>query len=91
MGLKKAPLSYEAIYGAVTARSKALFGTRLSPHDFRSLAATFLSETSTSDALYARSLLGHSNPETTERYYTRANSISASRRTADILREIRDG
>lgn len=91
MGLKKAPLSYEAIYGAVTARSKALFGTRLSPHDFRSLAATFLSETSTSDALYARSLLGHSSPETTERYYTRANSISASRRTADILREIRDG
>jgi integrase len=91
MGLKKAPLSYEAIYGAVTARSKALFGTRLSPHDFRSLAATFLSETSTSDALHARSLLGHSSPETTERHYTRANSISASRRTADILREIRDG
>ncbi|MBU1305141.1 MAG: tyrosine-type recombinase/integrase [Alphaproteobacteria bacterium] len=84
-------MSYEAIYGAVTARTNALFGTALSPHDFRTLAATFLSESSTSDALHARSLLGHSSPETTERYYTRASSIAASRRTADILREIRDG
>jgi hypothetical protein len=37
MGLKKAPLSYEAIYGAVTARSKALFGVALSPTTFAAL------------------------------------------------------
>ena len=91
MGLKQAPMSQEAIYGAVTATTMALLGTRLSPHDFRTLAATFLSESSTSDALHARSLLGHSSPETTDRHYIRASSITASRRTAVILRQIRDG
>lgn len=91
IGLKQAPMSYEAIYGAVTARTKAQFGTSLSPHDFRSLAATFLSETSVSDSLRARALLGHCSESTTQDHYIRANSIEASRKTAATLREIRDG
>lgn len=91
MGRKQAPMSYEAIYGAVTARTKALFGTSLSPHDFRSLAATFLSETSVSDSLHARALLGHRSPSTTQDHYIRASSIEASQKTAATLREIRDG
>lgn len=91
MGRKKAPMSHEAIYGAVTSTSKSLLGTRLSPHEFRSLAATFLSEASASDSLHARALLGHRNPSTTHDHYIRASSVEASRKIASALRRVRDG
>jgi integrase len=90
MGLKQAPMSHEAIYDAVTSTSKSLLGTRLSPHEFRSLAATFLSEASASDSLHARALLGHRSPSTTHDHYIRASSIEASRKIAATLREVRD-
>jgi integrase len=91
MGLKQAPMSHEAIYDAVTSTSKSLLGTRLSPHEFRSLAATFLSEASASDSLHARALLGHRSPSTTQDHYIRASSIEASRKIASSMRAVRDG
>jgi integrase len=62
----------------------------LSPHAFRTIAATFLAESSPEDALYARPLLGHRQSQTTERYYIRASQIDAARTVTAALRRARD-
>ena len=78
------------IYGAVIPRTRALFGTAINPHAFRSIAATFLAESSPGDALHARPLLGHRQPDTTERYYVSASQFEAARSISGALRAIRD-
>jgi integrase len=88
---KGKPMAMETIYMRVMKRSLELFGVALNPHAFRSIAATFLAESSPEDALYARPLLGHRQPETTERYYIRASQIDAARKVSTALRRIRDG
>ena len=89
-GKKGGPLAEITIYIAVMARTRGLFGTAINPHAFRSIAATFLSESSPADALDARPLLGHRQPETTERYYARASQLEAARKVSASLRSIRD-
>jgi integrase len=71
-------------------RSLELFGVALSPHEFRTIAATALAESSPEDALYARPLLGHRQPETTAKHYIHASQLKASRQVADALVRIRD-
>ena len=78
------------IYNAVIARTRAMFGTAINPHAFRSIVATSLAESSPRDALHARALLGHRQPETTERYYIRASRLQAARNVSAVLRTIRD-
>jgi integrase len=87
---KGRPMAEETIYASVMSRSQRLFGTALNPHAFRSLAATLLAETSPEDALHARPLLGHRQPQTTEQHYVRANQLNAARKVAQALQEIRD-
>jgi integrase len=87
---KGRPMAEETIYASVMATSKRLFGTALNPHAFRSLAATLLAESSPEDALHARLLLGHRQPETTEKYYIRASQLQAARKVAEALQAIRD-
>lgn len=88
---KGRPMAEATIYGSVMATSRRLFGAALHPHAFRSLAATLLAETSPADALHARPLLGHRQMGTTARYYVRASQLSAARKVAAALQEIRDG
>lgn len=90
MSLKGNPLAYESIYGRVMIVTKRLFGVDINPHGFRTIAATFLSERSTRDALFARPLLGHRSPATTEKYYIRASKIEASRRVSDAIIRLRN-
>ncbi len=87
---KGEPMAEETIYMRVMKRTRELFGVGLNPHAFRTIAATFLAESSPEDALYARPLLGHRQPETTERYYIRASQIAAARTVSAALRGIRD-
>ena len=87
---KGKPMAKETIYMRVIKRTRELFGMAINPHAFRSIAATFLAESSPEDALYARPLLGHRQPETTERYYIRASQIDAARIVSTALRQIRD-
>jgi integrase len=89
-GQKARPMAEITIYNAVIARTRALFGTAVAPHAFRTIAATFLSESSPEDALHARPLLGHRQPETTERYYVRASQLEAARSVSAALRAVRD-
>ncbi len=87
---KGKPMAKETIYASVMKRTRKLFGMGLNPHAFRSIAATFLAESSPTDALYARPLLGHRQQQTTERYYFRASQIDAARIVSTALRGIRD-
>jgi integrase/recombinase XerD len=66
-----------------------LFGVAITPHSFRSIAATALAEASPEDSLFARPLLGHRLPETTEQFYIKASQLEASRRVNAALETIR--
>ena len=90
VGNKAAPMAENTIYQRIRARCVELFDEELSPHDFRSIVATFLAESSTADALRARPLLSHVLPGTTERHYVRARQIEASRAVHDALGRVRD-
>jgi hypothetical protein len=78
------------IYLRTVACGKRLFGQHISPQAYRRIAATFLAESSASDALHARPLLGHRRGDTTVHHYIMATSLEASRRVANALGEIRD-
>lgn len=84
------PLAYESIYSRVIMETERLFGVDINPHSFRTIVATWLAEHSARDALFARPLLGHRNPATTERHYIRASKIEASRRVSDAIIQLRD-
>lgn len=84
-------MAEQTIYASVMQTCERLFGAAINRHAFRSLAATLLAVTSPEEALHARSLLGHRQMKTTERYYVRANQLSAARKVAQALQEIRDG
>ncbi|MDU8912957.1 site-specific integrase [Aestuariicoccus sp. MJ-SS9] len=88
---KGKPMAQHSIYDRVRRQSEHLFGEALSPHAFRTIAATFLAETSPEDALHARLLLGHRSPATTENFYIKASQLKASQSVAAALRSIRDG
>jgi site-specific recombinase XerC len=85
-----APLAAMTIYLRTVACGKRLFGQHISPQAYRRIAATFLAESSASDALHARPLLGHRRGDTTVHHYIMATSLEASRRVANALGEIRD-
>ncbi len=89
--LKGNPLACETIYMRVIKETRRLFGVDINPHSFRTIAATWLAEQSARDALFARPLLGHRNPATTERHYIRASKIEASRRVSEAIVQVRDG
>jgi integrase len=90
ISLRGNPLAYESIYARVIKETQRLFGVDINPHTFRTIVATWLAEQSARDALFARPLLGHRSPATTERHYIRASKIEASRRVSDAIIELRD-
>ena len=89
-GTKGAPLAVDTIYANIMATTERLLGVGINPQSFRSIAATWLSERSSSDALFARPLLGHRSPATTERYYIKASKLEASQRVSAALIQLRD-
>jgi integrase len=89
-GSKGLPLACETLYSRVLLTTERLFGVAIAPHSFRTIAATAFADRSPEDALFARALLGHRSPRTTERHYIRANQRLASARINAILRQVRD-
>lgn len=87
-GSKGAPLSEISIYGRMMITSKKLFGVAINPHAFRTIAATFLAETSVNDVYHASRLLGHRDLKTTEVHYIRASQLTASRKVNRVLGDL---
>lgn len=81
---KGCPLGADAVYGQISKRTEAAFGVPISPHLFRSSAATTLAHRSAADSQIASSLLGHTKPSTTDQFYRHAKSIEASRVYASL-------
>ena len=86
---KGKPLAHELLYQRVTATTLRLFGIAINPHSFRTCAATTFADHSPEDALFARPLLGHRLPQTTEHHYIRANQRAASARINAMLADVR--
>lgn len=89
-GLKRRPLSGQAIYAAISARTRAAFGHAVNPHLFRDCAATTIAISAPDRIGIARDLLGHASLTTTETYYNQARSIDASRLLAQALNRHRE-
>lgn len=88
---KGGPLTEDAIYNQVCKRTKLALGTEISPHLFRSIASTTLVQYSPQHSRVASDLLGHTKTSTTDRFYTRANTIEASRYFARLAAPSRKG
>jgi integrase/recombinase XerD len=85
------PMTDNAIYVRIVARTREGVGQPINPHLLRDAAATSIAIDDPKHIGIASRLLGHRNQSTTERYYNRARSIEASRRTQDSLLARRNG
>ena len=85
------PMSGNAIYIRVVARTREALGQPINPHLFRDSATTSIAIDDPKHIGIATRLLGHRNQSTTERYYNPARSIEASRRMQDSLLARRNG
>jgi integrase len=64
-------------------------GRRVPPHWFRDAAATTIAIDTPQHIADAHHVLGHATPLTTEKHYIQAQSLSASRRHASMLADLR--
>src|SRR5215469_17035189 len=85
------PMSSNAIYICVVARTREALGQPINPHLFRDSATTSIAIDDPKHIGIATRLLGHRNQSTTERYYNQARSIEAIRRMQRALLERRNG
>jgi integrase len=88
---KRKPLAENTLYQRVVALGLELFGARISPHDYRSIAATFLAKSSPAGSNQAQQLLGHRSRATTQEHYIRASSIESGRLVADAIEAMKIG
>ena len=89
IGLSGKPLTQDGIVANLRALSIDRFGHRVGPHAFRRSLATTIALDGHTSPLDASVLLGHTNPQTTLKYYNRANAVAASHRQTDRLRRLR--
>jgi integrase len=64
-------------------------GVDVSPHLFRTAAASTAAVYGGQTPYLASAVLGHTDPRVTEEHYNRASSVSASRVYSEILRIFR--
>jgi integrase/recombinase XerD len=86
----RGPLSEQSIYTKICAATEEELGVRLSPHLFRDALATGIATDDPEHIRMASRLLGHADPRTTERHYTHAQAIIASRRYNKVVLQLRD-
>jgi integrase len=79
------PMTDNAVYIRIVARTREGLGQPIHPHLFRDSATTGVAIDDPKHIGIASRLLGHRNQSTTERYYNQARSIEASRRMQDSL------
>src|SRR5262249_35287110 len=79
------PMTDNAIYDCIVARTCEGLGRPINPHLFRDCAATSVAIDDPTHVDIARSLLGHRTGSTTERYYNQARSLEASRLMQEFL------
>jgi len=79
------PLSYLGVEKLVTNTALLATGTKVSPHLFRTSAATTAAINARNMPHLASALLDHRDPQTTEQHYNRASSLSAGNAYLEVL------
>ena len=91
LSMHGSPMSDNAIYIRIVARTREVLGRAVNPHLFRDCAATSVAIHDPAHVGIASRLLGHRSGSTTERYYNQARSVEASRLMQKSLLERRSG
>lgn len=80
-------LAEGSLHNVFRRRTEEEFGKPIPPHWFRDIDVTTLTRHSPEDARIASIILGHSDPEVTNRHYNHALHIDAAKRHLDVLSE----
>lgn len=86
---KGGPLGGDAIYDLVCRHTHDAFGVAIHPHLFRDIAVTAIAREAPEALAMARDLLTHAKSDTTQKYYSRAQTADAARRHAETLERLR--
>ena len=84
------PLSYAAIEKIVTETTALTTGVRVSPHLFRTSAATTAAIHAGATPHLASALLDHRDSKTTQQHYNRASSLGAGKAYLEVARAYLD-
>jgi integrase len=84
-------MSYAGVERAISSTTLATVGIDVSPHLFRTAAASTAAVHASGSPHLANALLHHSDPSVTEEHYNRASSLSAAQAYAAFIRAIRNG
>ena len=82
-------MSAGAIARQVKHRTQEEFGKGINPHTFRSIAATAIATFTPSESGAILDVLGHQSLRTSERFYNRAQTLSAGEHFHDSLNALR--
>ena len=85
------PMSYNGIERIIKATTRASTGVDVSPHLFRTSAASTVAVFDSRNPGLAAALLHHSDSAVTEKHYNRAKSINATQSFGDLIRKFRNG
>lgn len=83
------PMRDRAVYDAIIRTTKRAFGTAINPHLFRDCAVTFVALNDPRHIGIASPILGHTDPRAAEKHYVQANQLSAGRRLAASIDNLR--
>ena len=81
----RAPMKKQNVGVLIAQITQETLGVRISPHLFRTSAATTAAESFAEFPHLASALLGHKNPPDTEEHYNRASSLNAASKYAEII------
>ena len=86
---RASPMTMQAVYDRVVARTEAAFGKAINPHCFRDIAATTIADVDPEHVRIAAQILGHRSFATTERHYIHAKMMAATRRHQQHILRLR--
>jgi integrase len=81
-----APMSYKAVGRTITSTTLSTVGVDVSPHLFRTSAASSAAINGRGNPHLATALLHHVDPAITNKHYNRASSFNAAERFREVLR-----
>jgi len=89
VGIKGHPFRERGVHKAITELTEDALGKPINPHLFRDIAATSIADEDPTHIGIAGSILGHLNPQTTEKHYIHASQIDAGRRHRSVIHSLR--
>jgi integrase len=80
------PMSYDGIERTIKTTTRSTVGVDISPHLFRTAAASTAATRAGANPHLATALLHHTDPTVTNEHYNRASSETAASSLRDVLR-----